>query len=731
VLRAVISLAAVLHLACQGAEVVDVTPFHLAQERLPRPAGVTSIEVLGCAFTTDPADSGSLRLDPAAPAACRGKLARSSSANVKGTAPGGRKLRFQRPISQPGRPAELELRQAQAVFSSRADRVTAVACFLEDRWQRLNGRHADLKLLVDDRAVIAQIERGSDCVAELGNGRLVNVASVPSWHVVATAFPITAGVVLPTFTLAISAVLLFRFRRRVLRTMREQPPAELPATDVPPTRVAPRLAHRVLQTPPSSWLRTQALRRLRRQMAGYLLVTLCCTVILGIQRAAVAEVDHTWSRALVLTLLSALPIVPTLAVFFQRRGLASRLLAIYLVLVIALGWLVADLSALETLTLVVVATGSSWSLLLLLSRRVRSAAPWVYLVIAGAFVAAHIPAALLFVRPGLATRMLSLADRLGLSALALFLLWEAAAVLVAMVLSWRIARLVAVGYDHFRMNDRLFILGSLWLVHALFSGLTLASPDVSRLLGSMTSVLPVAIALLAAGVLARHRHSAERVPRVLYLRSFDAGARNVDLVAALQVPLLNVMTLDLIAGPDLATSLARPRELLDFVAGKGARRYLNDLKAFEARRQARRSSRDAEGRHSVQEYYCHNAIWIEAFQRLAAEADLVLFDGRALRQRQSGAGHELTQVLHRVPLAKVLVLVGDEENTNLVRVHASASWKKLPVHSPNRQELEPVLDLFTYNDRAPAEVGRLFAHLCAKTKLAFTPSGKDLSAGGT
>ena len=77
-------------------------------------------------------------------------------------------------------------------------------------------------------------------------------------------------------------------------------------------------------------------------------------------------------------------------------------------------------------------------------------------------------------------------------------------------------------------------------------------------------------------------------PGLLLLRVFALGARSERLFDAFGKRWLRIGNIDMIAGPDLATTAVEPHEFLDFVGGRLSRAFVHD-EADLARRHAARA----------------------------------------------------------------------------------------------------------------------------------------------
>ena len=82
---------------------------------------------------------------------------------------------------------------------------------------------------------------------------------------------------------------------------------------------------------------------------------------------------------------------------------------------------------------------------------------------------------------------------------------------------------------------------------------------------------------------------------------------------------------------------------------------------------------DAEGRHRINEVYCHDSTWQSALDALVAASDVVLMDLRSFKAHNRGCRHELG-VLARAPrLARVVVLTDGDTALAEARADAGAA----------------------------------------------------------
>jgi hypothetical protein len=544
-------------------------------------------------------------------------------------------------------------------------------------------------------------------------------ASLPSRLVLRAS-----GLLLPFGALPFSRLLLRRFDRSVRTTLSNDHVTEAPP---PVARVAPpetSIATHALCGASGSRLFELARSARRKKLAAYGVVAGASSMVIGYVWIAASGAPWTAKRQLALAVVCAWPLVPTLAAHLTSRRVVWRAaLAHAAVAAGVVVWVGPSILVLLGLSL-----AADLGILTLFLSKTRTAHSWVVFACMLLFACANVPF-FVFQEERAQRWLAELASALGLSsgtaALALCVL---AALVAGVLLTWFVARAGASVYHRLRLNSRVLSLLTFWTLYCVAQALVIGARDLAMAALALTALVPIVAALAVAVTATAARHA--RPPRVLYLRCFDEGAKNATLLSRLELWLSGVAGLDLIAGPDLASTLARPQELLDFVARRGGRAYLKTLAAFDEMRSARDDRVDAEGGVLIRDYFCANAIWKHVFRRLAADADVVVIDARGLRPGESGTAFELTELVHHVPLERVVVVTGELSSA---RAQLEEAWHSLPTDSPNRSSARAPVQVYAYQDGDDVDV--LAMHLLgviepgsvARDRSATAPRG-DISA---
>ncbi len=157
------------------------------------------------------------------------------------------------------------------------------------------------------------------------------------------------------------------------------------------------------------------------------------------------------------------------------------------------------------------------------------------------------------------------------------------------------------------------------------------------------------------------------------------------LAAFVLYKLVTVGSMQMIAGPDLATSTIEPHEFLDFVSGKLDRRFIDTGGTLDLRIDQMDLAPDGDGLFRVTEFFCHDDTWKLTLARLADESDAVLMDLRGFSQLNSGCVFEIHELVNVVPLQRVVFAVDESTDQSFVRATMQQAWRQIKERSPNRR----------------------------------------------
>jgi hypothetical protein len=119
---------------------------------------------------------------------------------------------------------------------------------------------------------------------------------------------------------------------------------------------------------------------------------------------------------------------------------------------------------------------------------------------------------------------------------------------------------------------------------------------------------------------------------------------------------------------------ADPGDVLAFVNGHLAERYVATPGEVTERLGRLDLARDPDGRFRVNEIYCRDDTWRPTLAALLDMSDTVLMDLRSFRPRNAGCLFELEQLLRRVPSDNVVLVCDRTTDLPLLAEVLGEAW---------------------------------------------------------
>jgi hypothetical protein len=254
------------------------------------------------------------------------------------------------------------------------------------------------------------------------------------------------------------------------------------------------------------------------------------------------------------------------------------------------------------------------------------------------------------------------------------------------VVGWLILGLLRRLYEKTYVSEQSITVDAIWLLFGIVNSIGLVFEGrlwIFSGLAAFTLYKLVAAGLFRALGIARRAKSNGR--RLLLLRVFALGKCSESLYDTLGKSWRTVGSMQMIAGPDLATSTIEPHEFLDFVSGKLDRRFIDSGRTLDLRIDQMDLESDGEGQFRVTEFFCHDDTWKLTLARLAGESDAVLMDLRGFSQQNAGCVFEIDEIFNRVPLERVVFAIDPTTDQTFMRQTMQHAWRQLRDRSPNHR----------------------------------------------
>ncbi len=521
-------------------------------------------------------------------------------------------------------------------------------------------------------------------------------------------------VVSPCLSLAISALLMWLYRRAVARAMAETADYETPAA-------ATESSGQFLSGTPESRIQAadarvadlyrRAMRAPWYSAARYAVAGLTFAIVLaaaatqvypsglGLPGFAIGVWIYSWPIVLALPLIMSGPL----------RVAAVGVLAYFAVFALLGLWAgtVANLPefrfgavfvpARSTVTpegmlrlWLAVNGGPTLLMLLCFNRRVRAVAPLVLALVTTALIGTVSAVLMLFSPRGVDAAV-------GISeSLEIHVIWLVGAVYVVSLglfgaVGWLLARSIAKAYRRGRLSDQSLRLDALWLLFASAYGMWLVRGGVVWIASAATAFVAYRLVWAAAAKFAGRARDAG--VGLTFLRVFSLGRRSDALFAAIASYWRHLGNVQLITGPDLAHSTVQPYQFLDFLSGRLSQHFVRDRASLENRLAERDLAPGPDGRFRINNFFCYADSWQAVLPGLVGDRNIVLMDLRSFSAANAGCIHELRFLVQKVPLDRCVLVIDETTDSHFLERTLQEAAARLPAGSLNdgRLALEPAL----------------------------------------
>lgn len=262
-------------------------------------------------------------------------------------------------------------------------------------------------------------------------------------------------------------------------------------------------------------------------------------------------------------------------------------------------------------------------------------------------------------------------------------------------LGWLLLQWIRTGYESKKISDQSLTLDSLWLFFGIAYSIELASLGVGWIASGLIAFLAYKIAGAIGFSLAQSAVGGQGV-RLLLLRVFALGKRSEKLFDAFGSHWRYLGPIQMIAGPDLATTTIAPHEFLEFLTGKLARRFISNPETLERRLSEMDLQPDRDWRFRVNDFFCFADTWKMVLDRLVLESDAVLMDLRSFSRERAGCIFEISELINTVSLDRAVFIIDATTDEPFLRQTIQQAWNDLRPSSPNYDSPNPRLRLFHY-----------------------------------
>jgi hypothetical protein len=308
-------------------------------------------------------------------------------------------------------------------------------------------------------------------------------------------------------------------------------------------------------------------------------------------------------------------------------------------------------------------------------RRIRAVAPVVaaFLTVLGVAIVSFL--AVLTMVPGQETEMS------GIAVVAVFVMFLAP--VAGVIGGWRALRWLGRRYSEKRTTDQTITMAAVWISFAGVHGAIVAYDDSRWMATGLVAFGGFLLATTIGFRTVSRRAARGHVPRLLVLRVFALGRRSRRLFDRLAARWRHIGSVQLIAGPDLASSTVEPHEFFDFLSRKLAGRFLETAESIDSALAALDTRPDHDGRYRITDFFCRDTAWRLVFSRLAEDSDVVLMDLRGFSPANRGSTYELAELLNLVPCDRIAIVIDGATDGRFLAETIEHAASRISPSSPN------------------------------------------------
>lgn len=353
-------------------------------------------------------------------------------------------------------------------------------------------------------------------------------------------------------------------------------------------------------------------------------------------------------------------------------------------------------------------------LLIFLNRRLRAVGPLMLIFMIFFVSGANLFVASIRNQPKLLRAISEFGLTIGLSAPGSLVALQVIGFAVFAIAGWLGLGALSRLYRTKHISEQSITIDSIWLLFGTVNAIGLVGRGPLWIFSGVAAL--AVYKLVAAGLfraLTKPRRPGAGGRRLLLLRVSSLGASREAFYDRLGKSWRTIGSVQLIAGPESATSGIEPHEFWDFVSGNLARRFIDSGRTLDLRIDHMDLAPDKDGQFRVTEFFCHDDTWKITLARLADESDAVLMDLRGFTPAHSSRLFEIEELFNIVALSRIVFAVDETTDQPFMRQTMQRSWLETKDRSPNRRLPAGKVALVDLTGMSAAGLHNLLYGLCA------------------
>jgi len=349
-----------------------------------------------------------------------------------------------------------------------------------------------------------------------------------------------------------------------------------------------------------------------------------------------------------------------------------------------------------------------------LTRKIRAVGPLVLIFLFLAILGSQLVIAVAASNDALLHFIMDFAANFGLGAYAVFFGLLLLGFIALIPVGWLFLRWIGWRYEKKKINDQSITLDAVWLSFGVVNSLLMVFNGLGWIFSGFLAFLIYKIVVRIGFALYKlSAGSVADAKKLLVLRVFALGRRSERLFGAIEMHWRYAGSVQLIAGPDLATSTLEPHEFLAFVSRKLGRRFIDGAQTLDQRFSEMDVLPDYDGRFRVNDFFCHDDTWKMVLSRLVCENDAVIMDLRGFSAQNAGCLFEINELVNTVHVEQIVFIIDEQTNGQFLLQNFQNSWAQMRSTSPNARSAPARLSFFRFKNSGGAEFRQLLRTLCA------------------
>lgn len=284
---------------------------------------------------------------------------------------------------------------------------------------------------------------------------------------------------------------------------------------------------------------------------------------------------------------------------------------------------------------------------------------------------------------------------------------------IALGIGWLLIKKIRSWYLNKQLNDIQLNADAIVLLFNINYAVFILLNDVGFAFLSLLAFPIYKLVGYACFSLLRKRKIRSQAPRLLLLRVFALGDDSRNLFERIMRYWRYAGSIQMISGPDLATTTIEPHELIAYVSGQLNNAFCEDEDSIKTNIAKADLLPDLDSTHRVNEFFCRDNNWKQVLKGLVNSSDLVLMDLRRFSNAFNGCKYEIKALVNWFPMAKTIFIVDEFTDIEFTKATFIEGFEAADPNSVNLKSTTKIT-LFKTGKSQGDDVFKILDILCSK-----------------